>query len=195
MMTGTLITIVGPMFSGKTTELLRIMDRELIAKRHSVLFKPQIDNRYSEEDVLNHNGIGRKAIIASDSHDILDKTLELNKQKTIENVFIDEIQFFDSEIIEILPKINDLGIDVYTCGLNQTFKGEPFPFKDGKKDIGYLMAISDQIISLDAVCNVCGKKATKTYRIGTDTETVIVGGQDKYQARCKNCFQLWNIYV
>lgn len=188
-MTGIIITIVGPMFSGKTTELLRLMDRELIAKRNCILFKPQIDNRYSKEDVLNHNGIGRKAIIASNSHNILDKTLELNKQKAIENVFIDEIQFFDSEIIEIVNKIADLGIDVYTCGLNQTFKGDPFPFKDGKKDIGYLMAISDQIISLDAVCNVCGKKATKTYRTGTDTETVVVGGQEKYQARCKDCFK------
>ena len=188
-MTGILITIVGPMFSGKTTELLRLMDRELIAKRNSILFKPQIDNRYSEEDVLNHNGIGRKAIIALNSHDILDKIIELDKQKAIENVFIDEIQFFDSEIIEVINKISDLGIDVYTCGLNQTFKGEPFPFKDGKKDIGYLMAISDQIISLDAICNVCGEKATKTYRTGTEEATVIVGGQDKYQARCKNCWK------
>ncbi|MFA5746281.1 MAG: thymidine kinase [archaeon] len=189
-MTGILITIVGPMFSGKTTELLRLMDRELIAKRNSILFKPQIDNRYSEEDVLNHNGVGRKAIIANNSHDIWDKTIELNKQKAIENIFIDEIQFFDSNITEVINKINNLGIDVYTCGLNQTFKGEPFPFKDGKKDIGYLMAISDQIISLDAICNMCGEKATKTYRTGTDTATVVVGGQDKYQARCKNCFKL-----
>ena len=189
-MTGILITIVGPMFSGKTTELLRLMDRELIAKRNSILFKPQLDNRYSEEDVLNHNGVGRKAIIANNSHQILDKVVELNKQKTIENIFIDEIQFFDSEIIEVIDKINDLGIDVYTCGLNQTFKGTSFPFKDGMKDMGYLMAISDQIISLDAICNVCGEKATKTYRIGIEEATVIVGGQDKYQARCKNCFKL-----
>lgn len=188
-MSGILITIVGPMFSGKTTELLRLMDRELIAMRNSILFKPQIDNRYSEEDVLNHNGIGRKAINAGNSHDILDKVVELNKQDPLENIFIDEIQFFNSEIIEVIEKINCLGIDVYTCGLNQTFKGDPFPFKDGKKDIGYLMAISDQIISLDAVCNVCGEKATKTYRTGTEEATVIVGGQDKYQARCKKC---WN---
>ena len=188
-MSGILTTIVGPMFSGKTTELLRLMDRELIAKRNSILFKPQLDNRYSEEDVLNHNGVGRKALIANNSHHILDKTVELHRQKTIENIFIDEIQFFDSEITEVINKINDLGIDVYTCGLNQTFKGTPFPFKDGKKDMGYLMAISDQIISLDAICNVCGEKATKTYRTGTDTATVVVGGQDKYQARCKKC---WN---
>lgn len=188
-MSGILTTIVGPMFSGKTTELLRLMDRELIAKRNSILFKPNIDNRYSKEEVVNHNGIGRKAVIACFSKDILNKVLELEKSEKIENIFIDEVQFFDSEITEVINKINDLGIDVYTCGLNQTFKGTPFPFKDGKKDMGYLMAISDQIISLDAICNVCGEKATKTYRTGTDTATVVVGGQDKYQARCKKC---WN---
>jgi len=185
-MSGILTTIVGPMFSGKTTELLRLMDRELIAKRNSILFKPNIDNRYSVAQVLNHNGIGRKAIIASDSKEILEKTLEQNK---IENVFIDEIQFFDSGVIDVINKLNDMGIDVYTCGLNQTFQGIPFPFKDKEKDIGYLMAISDYVISIDAVCNVCGKKATKTYRTGTDTETVVIGGTDKYQARCKDCFK------
>lgn len=188
-MSGILTTIVGPMFSGKTTELLRLMDRELIAKRNSILFKPNIDNRYSKEEVVNHNGIGRKAVIACFSKDILNKVLELEKSEKIENIFIDEVQFFDSGIIEIIKKITDLGIDVYTCGLNQTFKGEPFPFKGGEKDIGYLMAISDQIISLDAICNVCGDKATKTYRTGNEEETVIVGGQNLYQARCKKCWK------
>jgi thymidine kinase len=188
-MSGILTTIVGPMFSGKTTELLRLMDRELIAKRSSILFKPNIDNRYSKEEVVNHNGIGRKALIACCSKDILNKVLELEKTEKIENIFIDEVQFFDSGITDVIKKINDLGIDIYTCGLNQTFKGEPFPFKDGEKDIGYLMAISDYVISIDAVCNECGNKATKTYRKGNEEETVIVGGQDLYQARCKNC---WN---
>lgn len=188
-MIGILTTIVGPMFSGKTTELLRIMDRELIAKRNSLLFKPELDNRYSKEDVLNHNGIGRKAIIAKDSKDLFDLFLQKNKEEKVINIFIDEIQFFDSEILKIINNIKQLGINVYVCGLNQTYKGDPFPFKDNNNHIGSLMAISDYIISIDAVCNVCGNKATKTYRLGSDTETVIVGGSDKYQARCVSC---WN---
>lgn len=189
-MTGILTTIVGPMFSGKTTELLRLMDRELIAKKNSILFKPNIDNRYSVAQVINHNGIGRKAIVALDSNEILEKTIEQNNIQKLENIFIDEIQFFDSGIIETVEKIIDMDIDVYTSGLNQTYQGVPFPFKDKDKDIGYLMAISDYVISIDAICNVCGKKATKTYRTGNEEETVVIGGTDKYQARCRNCFKL-----
>lgn len=188
-MTGILTTIVGPMFSGKTTELLRLMDRELIAKRNSILFKPNIDNRYSVAQVINHNGIGRKAIVAFDSKEIIEIIENQNKMQKVENVFIDEVQFFDSGIINVINKLCDMGIDIYTCGLNQTYQGIPFPFKDKEKDIGYLMAISDYIISIDAVCNICGKKATKTYRTGREEETVVIGGTDKYQARCKDC---WN---
>ena len=188
-MIGLLTTITGPMFSGKTTELLRLMDRELIAKRNSIIFKPNIDQRYSLEEVVNHNGISRKAIVASNSKEVFEKIIELNNIQKIVNVFIDEVQFLDSEIIKIIKDINNLGINVFVCGLNQTFKGDPFPFNDGLKDIGTLIAISDNIISVDAVCNVCGKRATKTYRIGNDGKTVVVGGSDKYQARCKDC---WN---
>jgi thymidine kinase len=188
-MIGILTTIVGPMFSGKTTELLRIMDRELIAKRNSLLFKPKIDNRYSEESVINHNGFGKEAIIAEDSDHIFEVFSNLDAEKKVINIFIDEIQFFDSSVLNIINKLKQLGINIYVSGLNQTYKGDPFPFKDNNNHIGYLMAMSDYVISIDAVCNVCGNKATKTYRIGSDTETVIVGGQDKYQARCVNC---WN---
>lgn len=187
-MVGTLTTIIGPMFSGKTTELLRIMDREVIAKRYSLLFKPEIDNRYSEKSVVNHNGIKKEALIVKNSKEILDICSNLNIEKKIINVFIDEVQFFDSEIIEIINNLKKMNINIYVSGLNQTFKGEPFPFKDNKNHIGYLLAISDYIVSIDAVCNVCGNKATKTYRTGKDIETVVVGGIEKYQARCVNCW-------
>jgi thymidine kinase len=187
-MTGIITTITGPMFSGKTTELLRIMDREEIAKRKSVLFKPLIDDRYSKEQVINHNGIGKEAIIVKNSQEVFQKFQEINNTERIVNVFIDEIQFFDSKILEILKKIKELDVNIYTCGLNQTFYGDPFPFVDGDH-IGTLMAISDYVISVDAVCNKCGKKATKTYRVGNEQETVIVGGPDKYQARCVDCYK------
>lgn len=187
-MNGLLTTITGPMFSGKTTELLRIMDREEIAKRKSILFKPFIDNRYSKDQVINHNGIGKEAIIVKNSEELYEKIQEINNQEKIINVFIDEIQFFDSGILEIINKLKDQEINVYTCGLNQTYNGEPFPFTDNNH-IGHLMSISDYVISVDAVCNVCGKKATKTYRVGEEKETVVVGGTDKYQARCVDCYK------
>lgn len=189
-----LTIIIGPMFSGKTTELLRLKTREEIAKRHSFVFKPKLDNRYDAKAVVNHDGIKKDAIVVDKSLDILLTVEEYlssqrNKELPLVNIFIDEVQFFSTDIIQVIFAILDKGINVYTCGLNQTFEGKPFPFKDNKDHIGTLMALSDRIIHLDAVCNNCGKVATKTYRLGKDKEVVVLGGPDKYQARCADCFK------
>lgn len=191
-----LIIITGPMFSGKTTELQRLFSREEIAQRKSICFKPDMDQRYSQNgEVVNHNGQKEKAINAKDSNDLLnivEKELSLsnqNKSEKLINVFIDEVQFFDSNIINVIEKLrNEYRINVFACGLNQTFEGKPFPFKDKKEHIGTLMALSDKVISLDAICNNCGKVATRTYRLGDSKDTVVIGGKDSYQARCNNCF-------
>ncbi len=189
-----LTTITGPMFSGKTTELLRLFSREEIAKRKSFLFKPSIDNRYSESKVVNHDGRAIPANIVKSSQEIYQAVIDYlespeNKDKPLINVFIDEVQFFESDILEVIKKLTNQGINVFTCGLNQTYLGDPFPFKDGKNHIGFLMAISDYVVHLDAVCNNCGEAATKTYRKGSQTDTVIIGGTDLYQARCTKCFK------
>jgi len=189
----TITIITGPMFSGKTTELQRLFSREQIANRKSIFFKPIIDNRYSNKEVVNHNGQKVNAINISTSKDILLKVNEYldseeQKNEPLTNVFIDEVQFFDSDVIDIIHKIIDLDINVFCSGLNQTFEGKPFPFKDKKEHIGTLMALSDFIIHLNAVCNKCGGVATKTYRLGSNKETVVIGGIDKYQARCTKCF-------
>jgi len=191
---GKLTTITGPMFSGKTTELLRLFSREEIARRKSLLFKPAIDNRYSESKVVNHDGRAISANIVKSSEEIHQTVIdylesEENKVSPLINVFIDEVQFFESDILHVIKKLTDKEINVFTCGLNQTYLGDPFPFKDGKNHIGFLMAISDYIIHLDAVCNNCGEAATKTYRKGDLTETVVIGGTDIYQARCIKCFK------
>lgn len=191
---GKLTTITGPMFSGKTTELLRIYSREEIGKRKSLLFKPAMDNRYSESKVVNHDGRAIPANIVKTSEEIYQTTMdylesEENRASALVNVFIDEVQFFDSDILDVIKKLTNKEINVFTSGLNQTYLGDPFPFKDGKNHIGFLMAISDYVIHLDAVCNNCGEAATKTYRKGEQKETVIIGGTDLYQARCVNCFK------
>lgn len=191
---GKITTITGPMFSGKTTELLRIKSREEIARRFSLIFKPELDNRYSDKEIVNHNGIKEDAIPLKDSFQILKCVEEYisspkNKEKPLINVFIDEVQFFDSNILNVIKEVSNKGINVFSCGLNQTFKGDPFPFKDNKEHIGTLMALSDFLIHLDAVCNNCGEVATKTYRLGDSKETVILGGTEKYQARCTKCFK------
>lgn len=191
---GKITTITGPMFSGKTTELLRLKSREEVAKRHSFVFKPKLDKRYDEKSIVNHNGIKEEAIVVENSLEIL-KIVEdyissgRNKEIPLINIFIDEVQFFSSDIIDVILKVSKKEINVFTCGLNQTFEGKPFPFKDKKEHIGTLMALSDYLIHLDAVCNNCGKEATKTYRFGESKETVVLGGTDKYQARCCKCFK------
>jgi len=191
---GRITTITGPMFSGKTTELLRLKSREEIAKRYSLTFKPEMDNRYSDKSIVNHNGVKEEAISCADSDQILEKVKEYLSSSNqndypLVNVFIDEVQFFNSKVLNIIREITSLGINVFSCGLNQTFTGDPFPFKDKKDHIGTLMAISDFVIHLDAVCNHCGEVATKTYRLGESKETVILGGTEKYQARCSKCFK------
>jgi len=191
---GKITTITGPMFSGKTTELLRIKSREEIAKRYSLVFKPKLDNRYSDVSIINHNGVKEEAIAVDNPGSILKiindylNSEEQNKAQLI-NIFIDEVQFFNSEIIDIISTISKKGVNVFSCGLNQTFEGKAFPFKDKKDHIGTLMALSDYVIHLDAVCNKCGGSATKTYRLGDSKETVILGGTEKYQARCSKCFK------
>jgi len=191
---GKVTTITGPMFSGKTTELLRLKSREEVAKRHSFVFKPKLDNRYDEKSIVNHNGIKEEAIVVNSPLEILKNVEEyLSSQRSKEiplvNIFIDEVQFFTSDIIDVILEVSKKGINVFTCGLNQTFEGKPFPFKDNKEHIGTLMALSDFLIHLDAVCNHCGETATKTYRLGESKETVVLGGTDSYQARCTKCFR------
>ncbi len=182
------------MFSGKTTELLRIKSREEVAKRHSFVFKPKLDVRYSDVSIVNHNGIKEEAISVDSASEILKNVEEYlssgrNKEIPLINIFIDEVQFFTSDILEVILEISKKGINVFSCGLNQTFEGKPFPFKDKKDHIGTLMALSDYLVHLDAVCNNCGEAATKTYRLGDSKETVILGGTEKYQARCTKCFK------
>ncbi len=191
---GKLTTITGPMFSGKTTELLRLFSREEIGRRKSFLFKPFIDHRYSEEKVVNHDGRAIPANIVKTSEEIYQICSTYfsnanNKEQSLKNIFIDEVQFFESDILDVIKRLTSQGINVFTSGLNQTYLGDPFPFKDGKNHIGFLMAISDYVIHLDAVCNNCGEAATKTYRKGHQTDTVVIGGTDIYQARCTKCFK------
>ena len=178
--------ICGSMFSGKSEELLRRIKRGVIAKQKVLLFKPSIDNRYDENRVSTHNGNSYDSISIEQSSDILNFV----KDKNYDIIGIDEIQFFDNNIVKIINKLADDGIRVIVAGLDMDFKAEPFhPMPE-------IMAISEMVTKLHAVCNKCGKEASRSQRLINgkpakyDDPIVVIGASESYEARCRHCHEI-----
>jgi len=176
--------IVGPMFSGKSTELLATKERYDLAGIPSVLIKPAKDDRYSETHVATHKGSSLKANVVAKSLDVSALCEDADA------VFVDEVQFFDSGIIGVFKNLRALGKVVYGAGLNMDFHGEPFKFSDGQAHIGDLLAISKPIY-LTAVCmaevngRICGRDAEFSKLTVADPGSHIhVGGEEAYIAAC-----------
>lgn len=172
--------VVGPMYSGKSEELIRRVKRATIAKQNVVVFKPSIDNRYSAEDVTSHSGISIKAIAVSDINEVYNYISE-----DTQVVGFDEVQFFDKEIIKIVVELANKGLRVICAGLDMDFKGEPFGI------IPELMARAEFVDKLKAVCMVCGQPATMSQRLidgkpaKYDDPIIMVGALESYEARCR----------
>lgn len=179
-MSGHLTVISGCMFSGKTIELLKHIRLAQYRKKSTAVYKPFIDNRYSETEVASHvEEIRMKAKTISRPRDIL---LDQLDQRT-DIVGVDEIQFFNSEeMVESCKKLLLMGTDVILAGLNQDSNGIPFGA------MPTVLALSDNVIHLNAVCVICQGIATKTYRKSANKETIHVGGKNDYDARCTNCW-------
>ena len=179
--------IVGPMFSGKSEELIRRVKRAIIAKQKVFVFKPKIDDRYSKTDVVSHNGETVEGHAVVNSEEIL-KILE--NEKDVSLVAIDEVQFFDEGIIDVVEELVDRGIRVAMSGLDQDFRGEPFDIT------AKLLAKSEFITKLQAVCMKCGKPATKSQRIvngkpaSFDAEIIQIGEKETYEPRCRSCHEV-----
>ena len=178
--------ICGSMFSGKSEELLRRIKRGVIAKQKVLLFKPSIDNRYDENRVSTHNGNSYDSISIEKSSDILNFV----KDTKYDIIGIDEIQFFDNDIVKIINKLADDGIRVIVAGLDMDFKAEPFhPMPE-------IMAISEMVTKLHAVCNKCGKEASRSQRLINgepakyDDPIVAIGASESYEARCRHCHEI-----
>ena len=178
--------ICGSMFSGKSEELLRRIKRGVIAKQKVLLFKPSIDNRYDENRVSTHNGNSYDSISIEKSSDILNFV----KDTKYDIIGIDEIQFFDNDIVKIINKLADDGIRVIVAGLDMEFKAEPFhPMPE-------IMAISEMVTKLHAVCNKCGKEASRSQRLINgkpakyDDPIVVIGASESYEARCRHCHKI-----
>jgi thymidine kinase len=177
---GLVEVIAGSMFSGKTEELIRRLRRAKIARQQIQVFKPAVDTRFSETKVTSHSGSDFEATAVNSSSDIL----ELVKEDTTV-VAIDEAQFFDMEIIQVVHHLADQGVRVLVGGLDMDFRGEPF----GPMPV--LMAQAERVDKLHAICMVCGDSASRTQRLidgkpaRYDDPIVVVGASELYEARCR----------
>lgn len=177
---GRLEVITGPMFCGKTDELLRRLRRAIIAKQNIQVFKPGFDVRYSNEKVTSHAGNEYDAYPIENISEIRAK---LDDDVTV--VAIDEAQFFEEEIIPVVQDLVDRGIRVIVAGLDMDFRGVPFGA------MPELMAQAEIVDKLHAICMVCGEEATRTQRLVDgepayyDDPIIIVGASEMYEARCR----------
>lgn len=179
MSAGRIEVIVGCMFSGKTEELIRRIRRAQFAKQRIQVFKPSIDIRYSEDEVASHNSSRLPSIVVKNSSEIL-KLLEDNTRV----VGIDEAQFFDEAIIEIVQKLANRGLRVIIAGLDMNWKAEPF------HPMPALMAIAEEVTKQHAICMTCGAPASRTQRLVADQNEVLVGASEAYEARCRHCHEI-----
>jgi thymidine kinase len=174
--TGWIEVICGSMFSGKTEELIRRLRRAAIARQKVEIFKPKIDNRYSDTEIVSHDAQKIKSKTIQKPDEILKYALEAQV------VGIDEAQFFDESLVRVCQTLANMGKRVIVAGLDQDYRGRPF------EPIPQLLAVAEYITKTHAICVICGNPANHTYRTTTDRETVVVGAADKYEARCRNCF-------
>jgi thymidine kinase len=172
---GSIEVVCGPMFSGKTEELIRRVKRAQIAKQRVQIFKPAIDNRYDQEKVVSHSSLAIQSEPVDKAVDIL---LKLKDSTRV--VAIDEVQFFDEAITTVIKKLADRGYRVICAGLDLDYRGVPFG------PMPTLLAIADEVLKIHAICTVCGAPATRSFRLSdSNKETVLVGESDHYEARCR----------
>jgi thymidine kinase len=204
---GWIEVITGSMFSGKTEELIRRLRRAEIAGQTVAVFSPAVDDRYGETTVGSHDGRTWEATVVAPSdsdsgggardeaadgnHDgVWEITDRLTARGDVDVVAVDEANFFDAELVAVCESLANDGYRVIVCGLDTTFRGEPF------EPMPQLMAVAEYVDKLRAICSVCGDPATRSQRLtdGTpahvDDPTVLVGAEESYEARCRNCHTL-----
>ncbi|MGC8596029.1 MAG: thymidine kinase [Candidatus Kryptoniota bacterium] len=174
--TGWIEVICGCMFSGKTEELIRRLRRAEIARQRVAIFKPAIDNRYSDDHIVSHSDAKLKSVVVSSATEIP----ELASEAQV--VGIDEGQFFGMELVDVCEKLASEGKRVIVAGLDQDYRGKPF------EPIPQLLAVAEYITKTLAICMVCGNPADRTQRKTGSGERFLVGAKDIYEARCRRCF-------
>ncbi len=173
---GRIEVICGSMFSGKTEELLRRLKRAKFARQNVEIFKPAIDTRYSDEDVVSHdlNSITSTPVDSSSSILLLSSSIEV--------VGIDEAQFFDDGLVDVCNALANKGVRVIVAGLDMDFKGVPFG------PIPLLCAIADEVTKVHAICVKCGSLAYVSHRLVENNKRVMLGEQAEYEPLCRECY-------
>ncbi|MBO7254873.1 MAG: thymidine kinase [Paludibacteraceae bacterium] len=173
---GSIEVICGSMFSGKTEELIRRLKRAKIAKQRVEIFKPAVDTRYSDTEVVSHDANSIASTPVSSSQNILLMTGD------VDVIGIDEAQFFDEGIIDVCNSLANQGFRVIVAGLDMDFKGIPFG------PMPALMAIADDVQKVHAICVRCGAPAYVSHRLVAGEKQVLLGEKNEYEPICRHCF-------
>jgi thymidine kinase len=175
---GWIEVICGPMFSGKSEELIRRLRRAMIARKRVEVFKPSIDNRYSDSEIVSHGDLRMRSKVVAGADGI---TALIDWRAEV--VGIDEANFMGSELVEVAQRLADSGKQVIVAGLDTDYLGRPFaPIPD-------LLAHAESITKTLAVCVRCGNPAKHTQRLRGSDDLIVVGASDMYEARCRRCFE------
>jgi thymidine kinase len=176
--TGWVEVVTGSMFSGKSEELIRRVRRAQIARQRVQIFKPRVDDRYVADHIVSHSDMKMPSTVVASSREVL----ELVEDRT-EVVGIDEGQFFDSGLVQVVNALADRGLRVIVAGLDQDYQGKPF------EPMPQILAVAEYVDKILAICMRCGAPANRTQRLTEATDRVVVGGSQEYEARCRRCFQ------
>ena len=175
---GWIEVIVGPMFSGKSEELIRRLRRAEIARQRVQIFKPAIDERYSATEIVSHSGLGIRSSNVSKASEIIEKI-----DPRTEVIGIDEAQFLGEPLVEEATRLANMGKRVIIAGLDTDYLGRPFV------PMPTLLAIAEEITKLLAICMRCGNPAKHTQRLVESSDLIVVGATGMYEARCRRCFE------
>jgi thymidine kinase len=177
---GRIEVITGPMFSGKSEELIRRLKRARIARQRVACYKPDIDLRYHRTAIASHSAHTHEATVVANVTELRGELFPILSE--IDVIGLDEAQWLDASIVPLTMQLVLLGKRVVLAGLDMTFAGEPFG------PMPALMAIADEVTKLSAVCMVCGAPAIHSHRLGASQDLVVVGSSGLYEARCRRCF-------
>jgi len=175
---GWIEVVTGPMFSGKSEELIRLLRRAAIARQRVQIFKPALDNRYTSTDVVSHSNWRLPCEVVESAEEIL-----VRLDPRTEVVGIDEGQFFDDDLPRVCGHLANLGKRVIVAGLDMDYRGIPFG------SMPTILAIAEEIHKIHAICSSCGAPASYTQRLTEAKEQVVVGAGGAYEARCRRCHE------